>query len=198
MARNVLRGGGRAWRTEVQGLKELERQLKALSADNPELKPAMYEAVGAAAAQLRQDMVAAAHAAGWDREFIQSGFGKYAGSMTGSDVIDHIFSFDKPRDSGRSKISAIAGVTKRANSGRGTMISWRAGKRGRTGWVYKDVVRKVAYGNEVAMSFATMLEFGTSNRPPHPAIRPAVDAAKAGIVATIAEKWKELLERFAK
>lgn len=194
MARNVLRGGGKDRKVEVLGLKELEKKLKALMPDNPQMQAYAQEAVAAAAVEMRNGMRSAASAA-WGGRTVKSTFGKFKGAMTGYDVVNHIFSYGRPKvySSGRSRVTALAGATKmgRGSDSRGTMFSWKAGPHP------KSAKAKVGAGGEVAMSFATALEFGTSMYPARPAIREAVKSGQSRIIATVTEKFKAILAHFA-
>lgn len=205
MARNVLRGGGKAYKQSVTGLKELERKLKAVSKDNPAMKAEMREIVAGAAKEMRDEMVRQARAAGWGNERvigsrgarrglarinarIRTGDGGFApGGVSGQMAINSIFSYGKPRSGDFKKIDALAGVTKPE-----TMVEWTAGKHPKSGRA------KVSAGGKVAMAFATMLEFGTSRMRARPAIRPAVKAAQARIIARVTGGLNGMMEKFAK
>jgi len=198
--RNIARGGGKKFKVDIQGLKELETKLRALKMDNPQIVGEIYHVVGAAADNLRDDMRSAARSAGWGAEkavrrkgvattkaitmkTFQSSDGKV---LTGDDAINSIFSFDEPRG-GTNKISALAGLNKKR-----TMVRWKAGKHP------KSKNAKVAPGGEVAMAFASMLEFGTSIHRSRPAIRKAVQSGRQRIIDTIAKGFTALIEKYSK
>lgn len=206
MAQNVLRGGGKAQKEAVQGLKELERKLKQLATSNPEMKFALQQVVAAGAKEMRDEMASQARAKGWGSQHITARIrtdlsqrgrtpkGFAAGGISGGMAVDSIFSYGRPRrtENPRQRISALAGVTKPE-----TMVEWTtpginaaSAKAGRP--------RKRAKGETVAMAFATMLEFGTSRMKARPAIRPAVKAARERIVAKVAEQYRSLLDKFSK
>lgn len=198
MARNVLRGGGAANKVAVEGLKGLERKLKALSRENPELKFAMQQTVAAGAKEMRDEMRAQARAAGWGSQaaWPVPGFPRWkphGKNVAGSEALQSIFSYGRPKPSENrwQRISALAGVTRKA-----TMVEWRAGAKNRPALPGRE--RKKNRGELVAMSLATMLEYGTTNRPPRPAIRTAIKSARARIVDAVATSWKSLLDRFSK
>lgn len=182
--RNIARGGGKAYKAEVTGLKELERKLKALSVDNPQLRNDIFGVVGDAADELRDEMKSAAQSAGWGRVATTS----RGRRVTGQDAINSIFAYAKPRGGEFSRrISAIVGVGKKK-----TMIEWRAGRHP------KSPNAKVAPGSMVAESLAAMLEFGTSNRPAQPAIRNVIRGQKRGMIEKITTGYNALLEKYSK
>jgi hypothetical protein len=186
--RNIARGGGKAFKTEVTGLKELEKKLKALKGDNPQLVSEMYEVVGAAAEEVRDSMKASARAAGWGGERATVKTGRGVSVVSGQEAIASIFAFDKPRGgNSKKRISALAGAGKKR-----TMIEWRAGRHP------KSPRAKVAPGGKVAMSLVSMLEFGTTNRRARPAIRQAIAGAKSRIISRIADGYKTLLAKYSK
>lgn len=185
--RNVARGGGKAFKSEVAGLKELERKLKALGKGNPALAQNMWSIVGNLADGLRDDMIAAARSAGWASEKLTYKGKTKHGVVTGEDAIRSIFSYSKPKEQGRQRFSALAGVGKKR-----TMFEWIAGKHP------KSPRAKVAPGNPVAMSLAAALELGTTNRPARPAIRAAILAAKSRIISSLSEQYKALIEQLAR
>ena len=176
-------GGGKKIRAEVQGLKELERKVKALAADNPQMLADLAGVVNAAGADLRDDMRSRARGAGWASQSTTMKKKK----ITGQDAIDSIFSSAKVRTNSRSRVSTLVGVGKWR-----TMVTWIAGK------YPKSPNAKVRPGNPVAMAFATMLEFGTSNRPARPAIRAAVTAGRTGMLAALADGFNGLLQKYSK
>lgn len=182
--RNIARGGGKAFKAEVTGIKELERKLKALSVENPQLRNEIFTVVGDAAEELRDEMKSAARSAGWGSVTTTSKGRK----VTGDEAIDSIFAYAKPRGSGKfTKISALAGVGKKK-----TMVEWRAGRRP------KSPNAKVAAGGKVAESLAAMLELGTSNRPARPAIRDVIRGQKSQMLAKLAAGYNDLLAKYSK
>lgn len=192
--RNVLRGGGKANKAAVTGLKDLERKLKAMMPDNPQMAAFAQEAVAQGAKAIQAEMLSTARAAGWGSAHVHSRFGKFAQDITGEDVLKRIFSYGKPKPakSGRMRVTALAGVTKAGRGGNlGSMFSWRAGKHP------KSARAKVAAGNEVAMSLATALEFGTSRQPAKPAIRQAIKSGQPRVLAMITDKFQAIYQRFA-
>ncbi len=190
-------GGGKAIKESVVGLKDLERKLKALSADSPELALGAQVIVKRAAGEVRSAMKSAAIAAGWpSAPPATSVHGKWAGTtVTGQDVIDRIFSFGRPKERGSRRVSALAGVTKAGpGKSQGTLFSWRASRS----HLPTRSPRKVAPGGEVAMSLATALEFGNSRRRARPALRTAIAAARQRVVTAVADGFKDLIDRFAR
>jgi hypothetical protein len=186
--RNIARGGGKAYKAEVTGLKELERKLKALSVDNPQLRNDIFGVVGDAADELRDEMKSAARGAGWGAQSIRFRGPRRSGVMRGEDAINSIFAYAKPRGGDfRKRISALAGVSKQK-----TLIEWRAGK------FPKSPNAKIAPGGAVAESLAAMLEFGTSNHPARPAIRGVIRGQKAKMIDAITTGYNALLEKYSK
>lgn len=179
---NVLRGGGKANREAVVGLKELEKKLRGMMPDNPEMAQWLQEIVAGGAKAMRDEMIQQARSAGWASQTIRSQ-GK---TIRGSEAIGSIFSYGKPKESRRTKVSALAGVTKRD-----TMIEWRASRHP------KSSRAKVAFPNRVAMAFATMLEFGTTRMRARPAIRTAVKTARPRIISAITDGFNQVYQRFA-
>src|SRR6266851_6117520 len=105
--KNIARGGGKGgvFKADIQGLKELERKLKALRMDSPEITAELFGIVGGAADDLRDRMRSAARSAGWGS---QKTTVQVSGTVTGEDAIASIFSYDTPRGgSGRQRISAL-------------------------------------------------------------------------------------------
>jgi len=184
--RNIARGGGKAFKTEVKGLKELERKLKALRMDNPQITDELYEVVAGASDELRNQMKSAARAAGWgSRKTTVNGH-----AISGEDAINSIFSAVlKQGGTSRRRISAIAGVGKRK-----TMIEWRAGKRPHP----LHPPAKRAPGEKVAEAFATMLEIGTSKNPALPAIIAALKGSKGMIIDKVGSGYKALIDKYSK
>jgi hypothetical protein len=182
--RNVARGGGKALKPGVTGVKELEAKLRAMTPDNPGMLDDMSRLVVEAAAAVRDEMRTQAKAAGWDRVNIHQG-GKV---VTGAEAIDSIFSFAKPLKTGgrKPKISASAGVLKKL-----TMVEWTAGRNN------KSPNAKVAPGNKVAMSLAAMLEFGTSRMAAKPAIRTAVKTARQRVIDILTRGYNDLLVKYS-
>lgn len=185
--RNIARGGGKSFKPQIIGLKELERKLKVLKADNPQIVSEMYSVVGAAAKEVRDQMRSAARGAGWASEKATIREGNRAGVVSGEDAIASIFASERPQGNSKTRITALAGVGKQR-----TMVEWRAGR------FPKSPRAKVAPGGRVAMALATMLEFGTTNRRARPAIRPAIALAKAAIVEKIAAGYRALLAKYSR
>jgi hypothetical protein len=185
--RNIARGGGKSYKPQIVGLKELEKKLKALKLDHPEIVNEMYDVVGEAAADVRDDMRSSARAADWATQKATIKTGKRVGVVSGNDAIDSIFSGTGPRAGGRKRISALAGVGKRR-----TMVEWRAGR------FPKSPRAQVPPGSLVAMSLAAMLEMGTTNRAARPAIRKAIIAAKSRIIDKIADGFSALIAKYSK
>jgi len=181
---NVLRGGGKGAKEAVTGLKELEKKLKALAPDNPDMARWLQNVVGKASIEMRNEMVAHARAAGWGSQSIRN----KTGTVTGEEAINSIFAFTRSSKQTRraAKVSALAGLTKDK-----TMVEWRAGR------YPKSPRAKVAAGKKVAMAFATMLEFGTTRMAARPAIRPAVKAARARVIAAVADGFNTVLKKFS-
>ncbi len=182
MARNVLRGGGKAVRESVIGLKELERKLRAMSPDHPEMRKQLQAIVSAAAGEMRDEMRTQARSAGWGGQNLRT----KQGIVTGQEAINSIFSYGRPKETGRAKVSGLAGVSKQR-----TMVEWTAGRRPRSPRA------KVAPGRKVAMAFATMLEFGTSRMSARPAIRTAVKTARTRIIDRVTNGFQAVYQRFA-
>jgi hypothetical protein len=182
---NLSRGGGKAYKQEIRGIKELERKFKALKLDHPEITKEIYQVVGRVSDDVRNQMVAAARAAGWGGQSITT---QKSGKITGDDAINAIFSYAKPRGGdSRKRISGLAGVGKRR-----TMAEWKAGR-----WPKSSRAKRKA-GELVAESFATMLEIGTSNRPARPAIRTVIRNARQGVINGIAEGFRHIFAKYSK
>lgn len=182
--RNVARGGGKAYKEPVKGLKELEKKLKALLPDNPQMRDELYGVISQVTEQVAGEMRAQARSAGWTGQE----FHGPRGHATGAEAIASIFSFAKPRgENPRKRISGLAGISKQH-----TMVEWIAGKHPRSPRA------KVAPGGKVAEAFATMLEIGTSVRPARPAIRVAVANAKGRVVDTLTQAYSALLQKYSK
>ncbi len=195
MPTNLARGGGKALKSEVKGVKELERKLKQLATTNPGLTTAIRILVGNASAEVRNEMKRRAISAGWANQaiFAQGANGKRK-AMSGQTVIDIMFASARPApgDNPRRRISGMAGVSKRRS-----MVEWIAGRVGPFSWPTRTP-RRVKAGNPVAESFATMLEFGTTRMKPRPAIVPAIQAARSRVVATLTEGYNDLLAKYSK
>ncbi len=187
--RNVARGGGKAFKTEVTGLKELERKLKALAGSNPELRKAVQSAVGQMAIVARDEMRSQARSAGWGSSSITWKNKGKSGTVTGQQAINSIFAFGEPRENpGKwAKITALAGVGKRR-----TMFEWIAGRHP------ASTRARVAPGGKVAMSLAAALEFGTTRHAPKPAIRNAIANVKMRIIDTLTTEYNAILQRFTR
>lgn len=69
------------------------------------------------------------------------------------------------------------------------MVEWTAARNP------KSPKAKVVYPGKVAMSLATMMEFGTTRGPAKPAFRPAVINAKAELPLILAKGLKEIIAR---
>ncbi len=194
---NITRGGGKALKEQVQGLKELEKKLKALAADNPVLALGAQTVVKRAACDVRDEMKAQARAAGWASQKItytpyvkkQWRLGSGKRIITGQQAIDSLFAFGRRTKYSKYRISALAGATKPE-----TMVDWIAG----TSFKHTRTPRKVSPGGAVSMAFVTMLEFGTTRMQARPAIRTAVKTARARIIDTVSKGFKELVEKFSK
>ncbi len=133
-----------------------------------------------------------ATSAGWSGQTLKDRKGKVL--ATGDHVIDLMFATAKPgpNDSPRKRISGLAGISKRH-----TMVEWIAGRIGPFSWPTRTP-RRVKPGNPVSMSFATMLEFGTTRMKPRPAIVPAIQSARAKVVSTLADGYNDLLAKYSK
>jgi len=189
--RNVARGGGKVFRGEIQGLKELERKLKALATDNPALTGDLRKLVGDAAADVRNEMRSRAMGAGWASQSIKTRKGVTL--ATGQQVIDAMFASSRGDSSNpRQRIGAVAGVSKRRS-----MVEWVAGRVTAASWPTRTP-RRVKPGGLVAEAFATMLEFGTTRMRARPAINPAVQAAKPKVISTLADGYNALLLKYSK
>lgn len=186
--RNIARGGGKAFKAEVTGLKDLERKLKTLAGRDPILAKAMWSIVGRAGDELRDEMAASARAAGWASARLKWKSRGKSGIITGEDAIASIFSAGPKSMTQRQKFTVLTGVSKRK-----TMFEWIAGKYPRS-----PRARPVPAGNPVAMSLATALEFGTTRMAAKPAIRTAILNGKAGIIAKLKEGYTALAEGIAK
>ncbi|SRR6266851_632838 len=190
--KNIARGGGKGgvFKADIQGLKELERKLKALRMDSPEITAELFGIVGGAADDLRDRMRSAARSAGWgsQKTTVQVPGQNVMKPVTGDDAIDTIFSYDTPRGgSGRQRISALAGVAKKR-----TMIVWRAARHPQSPKAQRR------YPELVAESFASMLEFGTTRMPARPAIRSTIEGAKQSILDKLSEGYKALVEKYSR
>lgn len=192
--RNVARGGGKAFKGEVQGLKELERKLKALLPENPAMRTDLYKMVGQAGEELRDRMRLNAQSAGWGSQSIytKGSYGKRA-SYSGQDVIDAMFvsSKEAPGVNSRKRINALVGVGKRRS-----MVEWLAGHVSFFSPTPRTP-RRVTEGKPVSMSFATMLEMGTTRMRARPAIGPAVAASKSNVISKLADGMNALLHKYA-
>jgi len=188
--RNVARGGGKAFKGEVTGLKELERKLKALATDNPALQADLRDLVGAGAESVRIEMRSKAMGAGWASQSIKTRKGVTL--ATGQQVIDAMFASKGDNGKPRQRINAIAGVSKRRS-----MVEWVAGRVTAASWPTRTP-RRVKPGGLVAEAFATMLEFGTTRMRARPAINPAVQAAKPKVISTLADGYNALLLKYSK
>ncbi len=188
---NIARGG-KGLRSEVRGVKELERKLKQLATTNPGLTTAIRVLVGQASADVRNEMKSRAISAGWASKSISTRKGTVL--ATGQEVIDSMFASARPApgDDPRRRVSGLAGVSKRRS-----MVEWIAGRVGPQSWPTRTP-RRVKAGGLVAEAFATMLEFGTTRMKPRPAIVPAIQAARGRVVATLTEGYNDLLVKYSK
>lgn len=110
------------------------------------------------------------------------------------EAIAGIFAYFDPNKPKRS--TALAGVSKRRS-----MVEWYPGKS-------KSPRAKVAPGTvsakgarfgaqKIAMSLATMFEYGTSKMNARPAYRPALASVRASMLARMAQGYKKVIESFA-
>lgn len=172
--RNVARGGGKLTREAVQGLKQLEAKLRDLLPSNPKMAQAVSEVVGDAAQEVRSEIQAQAMLQQWPQEILRYVFGYREGKPAGS----------------RNKIAALAGVSKgHKNPAHPMYKEWRAGRHP------KSPNAKVGPGGKVGMGWPTMWEFGTSNRPARPAVRPAIKNARARVIEIAAKGYSAILEQ---
>ncbi len=112
-----------------------------------------------------------------------------------SRVVASIFAYsDQPDTPGLKRTTALAGVNKRRS-----MVKWNA-VRHSAQWhrVMTSGVHKVEPGSEVAMSLATMYEFGTSRMMAKPAFRPAVTATKGSVTAILVSAYRQAIQSFHK
>lgn len=188
MIRNVARGGGKAYKPEVVGLKELEKKLKALRTANPPLIGDMKRLVKESADEVRDQMIRNTISAGWGGVVKRTN----KGVVTGADAIASIFSSSRgTEERSRARIAALAGVSKRHS-----MIEWIAGRITAKSPPTRTP-RRVAPGGKVAEALATMLEFGTTVMSARPAIRPAVEMSKAKVISALAEGMNALLVKYS-
>ena len=83
----------------------------------------------------------------------------------------------------RQKLSALVGVRKKTS-----MVEWRASSSSQM-----NAKAKIGTGGRVAMSLATMFEYGTSIMPPKPYLRPAIESGRSGIPSRLAVKlWSTI------
>ena len=85
------------------------------------------------------------------------------------EAIAGIFAYFDPNKPKRS--TALAGVSKRRS-----MVKWARGT--------------------IAMSLATMFEYGTSKMRARPAYRPALQAVRDSVLARVAQGYKKVIESF--
>ena len=102
-------------------------------------------------------------------------------------VKDSIFTdFRRIRGGSSIRMSALVGVNKRRS-----MREWTATANP------KSARAKVAPGGKVAMSLATMYEFGTSKMGPRPYLRPAVETGRITAPVKLGKKLRAVITQWA-
>ncbi len=204
--RDVARGGGKAVKAEIEGLRELEAKLRDLiSLDDDSLSPGqksirtkwarerLNSVLGDAADMVKVQARANAQAQKWPKA-----------------VIAAIFSYadiDKAR--GKFKYSirgALAGIRKGAPPRRDMEI-YREWNPGRSwggivgGYLHptgKRVLKKgLVSGRLIGMSLASMFEFGTSKMAARPAFRPALRATRQRVLQFVANGYRGVIEQLS-
>lgn len=193
MPTNALSRRGRAF--EMTGLKALESNIRDMTAavcGKPELSRGQKAAITRRAGRMVQETLwEAAHE-------IEVEAGQRA-AMQGwpARAIEGMFAYAGLKDN-RPPIGGKWGTSLAGEAKKRSMIEWTAGKTApREDKSGKHAERKVAPGGKVAMSLATMYEFGTTRLVPRPALRPAITAVRGRIVAVLAEGFRKVIESFA-
>ena len=205
---NITRSGrGKAVRTEITGIRELEATVRDLIAmgDSPLsvgqratrarwAREQLSEVLGDAAGLLKSRIRANAEAQHWPRAVI-------AAIFTFADISANRSSFKY-----NQRQSALAGIRKGAPPRRDPKIyrEWNPGASwsGITGGYLhptgKRLLKKgLVSGRKIGMSLASMFEFGTSKMQARPAFRPALKAVQAEIIRRVASGYRHVIEKFA-
>ena len=86
----------------------------------------------------------------------------------------------------RQRLSALIGINKQKS-----MRTWTAS------WSSQmNAKAKVSAGGKVAMSLATMEEFGTSRQKPRPFLRPAIDSGRRSIPGTLGKLLWDTIKKW--
>lgn len=185
MARRIETGKA----AKLEGLKELQANLRDIMDATVGLEA--RKVVGEAAEDLRRDVAARIMVMPSPRSLTASrGLRPTIGPQQ---VLESLYSYNKqPPGARKEKLTALVGIRKRGRSHAPAYVEWRAGKHP------KSDRSKRAPGELVGESLGTMWELGTSKRPATPFFRPAIQAARARIIETIAAGYRAILAKHSK
>lgn len=128
------------------------------------------ELVGEAAKTIKEKAVSNATSQGWPKQ-----------------VVNSIFTFNDPAKDKPKRTAALVGINKQKS-----MLQWTAAANP------KSPKAKVSPGGKIAMSLATMYEFGTSRMKAKPAFRKAYYQAVNTIGQTLKQGFVQILEDLSK
>ena len=198
MATNLLRGGGKLFKVEVTGVRELQLNLRALIRDlgveeQIVAKAEAYEVIADAADSIRDVARRNARSQGWPDQ-----------------VVDAIFSFkDFSKAKTKKQKAAMVGIRTGApphlelhtRQQKGLYVEWFPGRSKSTR--AKSLVlpgTKSAKGDgslqKVGMSLGRMFESGTSKMKARPAFRPAVLSERGNVLAKIRAGLGAIVARY--
>jgi HK97 gp10 family phage protein len=175
--RNLTRGGGKKFRSQLERVEELEQKFRDLIL----LFQGKREQTGKAGLLKREVNRTLREAA----EIIATeARSNAAANSVPQRVRNSIFVFADPKKDKPRRSSALVGVNKQR-----TMIEWTA----RSSFSPRA---KVAPGGKVAMSLASMFERGTTRMKARPYFTPAVKTMRQKALDYLVHGYRETLEKF--
>ncbi len=190
MARKLVSGKS----IEVRGLRELEARIRDIvdDAKGPEVRAA----ISGITRELRMEVAASAMS-----------------KRVPHEVLDDIFSYDKPHpaDKGKGRVTALVGIRKKGRTApwAKAYVEWNpqqswigvAGKVASgfggslTNRGAKAIRKGMVTGRRIGESLATMWELGTSKMPPRPFFRPVISSARLRVMSELADAYRKIILR---
>lgn len=187
MARKLISGKS----VEVKGLRELEAKIRDIMDASKGRK--IQSMLGEVAREIRLEVAASAMTRRVPHE-----------------VLDDIFSYNKPRPSElkKGKVSALMGIRKKGTRQpwAHAYVEWNPGKswasvpggylRGR-GKKILGSKKGLVSGRRIGESLATMFEIGTSKMRARPFFRPVIMRSRAQVFTQIANAYRSIIASHA-
>ncbi len=198
MATNILRGGGKLFKVQVTGVRELQLNLRGLIRDlgvdeQITAKAEAYNVIAEAADMIRDAARQNARSQNWPAQ-----------------VVDAIFSYkDVSKAKTKKQRAALVGVRTGApphlelhtKQQKGLYVEWFPGRsqsRRAKSLVIPGTLSAKGDGSKqkVGMSLARMFESGTSKMRARPAFRPAVLSQRGNVLEKIRSGLGAIIQRY--